>query len=208
MRRIILSSLGLMILAFVMYAMNMLMLPELIFLAALLFPIYAYTGRGWNVCILWSVSSFIGLALRYLFQYILIRNEVIVEKPIDLSNELVRQYSCYGLIIGMVLYAIVLFVFCSSTILQAYKNCKTIEEVRRNKHANSISNLYSVTIFIIICELLVFMPVYRMKGVWVNMMVFALVFTAFNVSFSMVMIDSRRRACDRIYKEMEKCGGE
>lgn len=201
MKRIIISCIGLIIITFVMYLMGMMMLPELIFAAVLVLPIYLYTPRGWNIITMWAGSWCVGCLIRYAFQYMLLTTGVITDYPINMSNILVRQYAGIGMIIGLFLYSTQLLLSCSITAAGYYKRCLTIEQARNNKGVKHLTNLYSITTALMMCELIIFIPVYCIESLVLNMLILIAALVILYVGFTLFCVDCCRRACARIYQE-------
>lgn len=208
MKRILLHSIMPLFVALCCYIMNMMFWWELIFVAALLFPIWLYTKIPSNIMHMWQAGFTVGVIFRFIFQYRLIWGGLIESYPVDMTNDLTRQFAGVGMIIGLFTYTFLIFVSCATTVNDHYTECNTVEEVRRNRKVNKINNLFSMSIFIIVIEVLLYIPAYHLVDSWINITVFLAAWVLIYVGYNMLCVDFRRRACARIYDEEHKVDQE
>lgn len=180
------------------YLMNMLCGWELIFTALFLLPIYAYAKSNKAVTGIFINLQTAMLIARYAVSTILAFNVQGVTLPISMDETLIKQFAGVVMITGWLIWlAVTGCIVCVTAKSQGAK-CNTIKELEISKPIIHATNLFSVTVVIVITLVVVAGQAYELNEHWRDLLVFVIVAVIVAIAIYAMQIDIIRERKEQI----------
>lgn len=180
------------------YLMNMLCGWELIFTALFLLPIYAYAKSNKAVTGIFLNLQTAMLIARYAVSTILAFNVQGVTLPISMDETLIKQFAGVVMITGWFIWLAVTGCIVYVTAKSQGAKCNTIKELETSKPIIHATNLFSVTVVIVITLVVVAGQAYELNEHWRDLFVFVIVAVIVAIAIYAMQIDIIRERKEQI----------
>lgn len=180
------------------YLMNMLCGWELIFTALFLLPIHAYAKSNKAVTGIFLNLQTAMLIARYAVSTILAFNVQGVTLPISMDETLIKQFAGVVMITGWFIWLAVTGCIVYVTAKNQGAKCNTIKELENSKPIIHATNLFSVTVVIVITLVVVAGQAYELNEHWRDLFVFVIVAVIVAIAIYAMQIDIIRERKEQI----------
>lgn len=180
------------------YLMNMLCGWELIFTALFLFPIHAYAKSNKAVIGIFLNLQTAMLIARYAVSTIIAFNVQGVTLPISMDETLIKQFAGVVMITGWFIWLAVTGCIVYVTAKSQGAKCNTIKELESSKPIIHATNLFSVTVVIVIILVVVAGQAYELNEHWRDLFVFVIVAVIVAIAIYAMQIDIIRERKEQI----------
>lgn len=180
------------------YLMNMLCGWELIFTALFLLPIYAYAKSNKAVTDIFLNLQTAMLIARYAVSTILAFNIQGITLPISMDETLIKQFAGVVMITGWFIWLAVTGCIVYVTAKSQGAKCNTIKELENSKPIIHATNLFSVTVVIVITLVVVAGQAYELNEHWRYLFVFVIVAVIVAIAIYAMQIDIIRERKEQI----------
>ena len=180
------------------YLMNMLCGWELIFTALFLLPIHAYAKSNKAVVDIFLNLQTAMLIARYAVSTILAFNVQGVTLPISMDETLIKQFAGVVMITGWFIWLAVTGCIVYVTAKSQGAKCNTIKELENSKPIIHATNLFSVTVVIVITLVVVAGQAYELNEHWRDLFVFVIVAVIVAIAIYAMQIDIIRERKEQI----------
>lgn len=181
---------------------------ELIIVAIMAFPIWAYARKNPKVQNIYLIMATLYSGGRFIMNHIVVNYtnlKDVLKAPLNMNNIVVKQLAGFSCVIVILLYFAVMFTTIIVTVKDEIYFCKTIEEITRNSKVTRLNNLFSSTMFISAIIMGIFIPLYNLYDYGIHMIIFIIIFIAVGASYYMLEIDSIRRRKEEILMLEKEC---
>lgn len=180
------------------YLMNMLCGWELIFTALFLLPIHAYAKSNKAVVGIFLNLQTAMLIARYAVSTILAFNVQGVTLPISMDETLIKQFAGVVMITGWFIWLAVTGCIVYVTAKSQGAKCNTIKELENSKPIIHATNLFSVTVVIVITLVVIAGQAYELNEHWRYLFVFVIVAVIVAIAVYAMQIDIIRERKEQI----------
>lgn len=172
----------------VLYSMGMYQMYELIFPFIMLIPVYMYakSNKAYAAVCLSALTLAVGLRYPYL-QFIM---KAAMKNGVDAGTAYTIQCQSSGAMYNTVMITYLLLLWLITTRLIKVEINSTNGDVFRNKRFNLFRNLMSVSVFTYIVCAIISLWIFRMKPMWVHIIIFELVAVVIHVAHNMYVSSS------------------